>query len=184
MIDPEKFEKLRREAYEEDKAKRDVLYDALEKLEGKSISDLVILKKYWLKEIKQNKKLDDISTKKREDAKCWVKAIEKKLDKLDTQIEPTHLEGTNKNEYNPDNMSVSEAARYLKISVSTLYKMTSTKKIPFRKVGAKKLSFSKSDLDDYLKNQRIKPQNEIEGKADAYLSNKRFKKKRKPPINL
>lgn len=53
-----------------------------------------------------------------------------------------------------------EAVVYLKISKPTMYRFTSKRLIPFNKVG-KKLLFRKSDLDQWLNQNRRKSVSEI-----------------------
>jgi excisionase family DNA binding protein len=66
---------------------------------------------------------------------------------------------------NPVNMSVSEAASYLRVSTNTLYKWTSQGRIPHRKVGTKKLGFSRDELDQFLASGRIADDIEIKERA-------------------
>ena len=47
-------------------------------------------------------------------------------------------------------LSFSEAAKYLDMSRSYLYKLTFAKRITFYKPGGKRIYFRKSDLDKYL----------------------------------
>jgi excisionase family DNA binding protein len=57
------------------------------------------------------------------------------------------------------------AAEYLGISKSHLYQLTSKGKIGHYKPAGKKLYFDKTDLDEYLRRNRVKPQWEIEKDA-------------------
>lgn len=81
---------------------------------------------------------------------------------IQTPPAPSEPEITEVSPRNPMNMSVSEASEYLKVSVSTLYKWTSQATIPHRKVGLKKLSFLKEDLDRFLASHRVADRAEIE----------------------
>jgi excisionase family DNA binding protein len=54
------------------------------------------------------------------------------------------------------------AAEYLGISRSHLYQLTSKGKIGHYKPAGKKIYFDKTDLDEYLRRNRVKPQWEIE----------------------
>ena len=56
-----------------------------------------------------------------------------------------------KNEY----MDVSEVASMLKISVSHVYTLTSSKKIPHIKLLGKKLLFKKEDIQDWLNSKSV-----------------------------
>lgn len=57
------------------------------------------------------------------------------------------------------------AAAYLNISKSHLYQLTSKGKIGHYKPAGKKLYFDKTDLDEYLRRNRIPPQWEVETEA-------------------
>jgi excisionase family DNA binding protein len=59
-------------------------------------------------------------------------------------------------------MSLKEAAGYLKISPSTLYKKTMNRTISFSKPGGKVIFFLKSDLDDYMMSNQFPSRKEIE----------------------
>ena len=67
---------------------------------------------------------------------------------------------------NPQNMGVEETAEYLRVSVNTLYKWTSQGKVPHSKVGSKKLSFSRTDLDEFLRTRRVAGDLEINQRAN------------------
>ena len=81
-------------------------------------------------------------------------------DKLAEQLEriEKHIESQN---IRP--MSVEEAANYLHLAKSTVYKMTSRSEIPhFKSRGGKRLSFLKPDLDQWLLAHRVKSVDEIQ----------------------
>ena len=58
-------------------------------------------------------------------------------------------------------LSSHEAAAYLKISLSTLYKFCSAGKIPYYKPGGKLLLFLKEDLDRFAMQNRIPSNDEL-----------------------
>jgi excisionase family DNA binding protein len=60
---------------------------------------------------------------------------------------------------------LSGAAEYLGISRSHLYQLTSKNLIGHFKPAGKKIYFDKSDLDEYLRRNRVSPQWEIESAA-------------------
>ncbi len=68
-------------------------------------------------------------------------------------------------------LAFNEAAQYLDISKSYLYKLTSSNKIPHYKPQGKRLYFSKSELDTWLLRNPVKSTADIEQKADDYLVN-------------
>lgn len=70
-------------------------------------------------------------------------------------------------------LNLVQAAEYISLSKSALYKKTSEKNIPHFKQG-KKIYFKKSELDEWLTQHRIKTHDEIDkGATDYVLKNKR-----------
>lgn len=64
-------------------------------------------------------------------------------------------------------LNIDEAAEFLGLSKSHLYKLTSSGKLPHYKPGGKTLYFLQSDLLDYIKSGRVKTADEIEKEAIA-----------------
>lgn len=67
-------------------------------------------------------------------------------------------------------MSFAEAAEYLDISKSHLYKMTSKSQIKFFKPNGKKIYFRKSDLNNWLFRNESSTEKELEQKAIDYVA--------------
>jgi excisionase family DNA binding protein len=67
-------------------------------------------------------------------------------------------------------MSCEEAAKYIKVSKSHIYKLTSQDLIPYYKPSGKKLYFNKGDLDGWIKHGRVLTKDEISEVADVWLS--------------
>ena len=67
-------------------------------------------------------------------------------------------------------MSCEEAAQYLKVSKSHIYKLTSQDQIPYYKPNGKKIYFNKGDLDGWIKHGRVLTKDEISEVADVWLS--------------
>ena len=67
-------------------------------------------------------------------------------------------------------LTVQEAAKFLNLTVPTMYSKVSRQEIPFMK-RSKRLYFSSIELMDYLKGGRSKSIAEIEAEAEDYLSN-------------
>jgi len=53
-------------------------------------------------------------------------------------------------------LTATEAAERLRLSVSTLYHMTSARKIPFYKIGQRTI-FSEAELEDWIQKRRVAP---------------------------
>lgn len=71
-------------------------------------------------------------------------------------------------------LSLQEAADYIGLSKSTLYKKTAKRSITFYQPGGKVIYFKKEDLDNWVLSNRVAPQSEIEETAQAYcMSNKK-----------
>ena len=66
-------------------------------------------------------------------------------------------------------LSLSEASKYLDLSKSHLYKMTSKNLISHFKPAGKKIYFRKSDLNNYLYRNKRKGNSELEQKAIDYV---------------
>ena len=66
-------------------------------------------------------------------------------------------------------MTTTEAARYLGLKPSYLYKMMMRRAIPYKPNG-KLCFFAKEDLDAWLKRVRVKSQDEIDSEAARYLA--------------
>lgn len=66
-------------------------------------------------------------------------------------------------------LSLNEATLFLKLSKSCLYHLTSQKKIPHYVPGGKKIYFKKSDLENWLLQNRVTPVSEFECSSENYL---------------
>ncbi len=68
-------------------------------------------------------------------------------------------------------LNLNQAAEYVSLSKSAIYKKTSERNIPHFKNG-KKLYFKRSELDGWLTQYRINTNAEIEQQADDYIRRK------------
>jgi excisionase family DNA binding protein len=71
-----------------------------------------------------------------------------------------------------DVLTFNEAAVYLDVSHSHLYKMTSTGVIPSYKPNGKKLYFNRKELDEWLLTNKQLSQDEIQQQAADYIIKK------------
>jgi excisionase family DNA binding protein len=69
-------------------------------------------------------------------------------------------------------LNLNDAALYLELSASHLYRLTSTGCIPFYKPNGKKLYFKRLELDQWLLRNRSTTKEEIETQAANYLIKK------------
>ncbi len=67
-------------------------------------------------------------------------------------------------------LSMQEAAEYLHVSKSYLYKLTSANRIPYYKPTGKLVYFDKKELDAWILHNRIRPQSEIEDEGTNYVT--------------
>ena len=65
-------------------------------------------------------------------------------------------------------MGISDACRYLDLSKSTIYKLTSRGAIPHRKPG-KRLYFIKSELDAWIKQGRVESLDNLRQNLEQHL---------------
>lgn len=66
-------------------------------------------------------------------------------------------------------LTFEEAANYMGVSKSCLYKMTSQKIVPHYKPMGKMIFFELDELENFLLSVRIKPQAEIKENASTYV---------------
>ncbi len=69
-------------------------------------------------------------------------------------------------------LNFNETCRYLELSQSHLYKLTSSGAIPHYKPNGKKIYFQRLELDQWLLRNRMDSQDEIEQQAADYLIKK------------
>lgn len=69
-------------------------------------------------------------------------------------------------------LNFNEACKYLELSQSHLYKLTSAGSIPHYKPNGKKLYFNREELDQWLLRNRNATNDEIEQQAADYLIKK------------
>ena len=74
-------------------------------------------------------------------------------------------------------LSFDEASKFLNLSKSYLYKLTSGNLIPHYKPQGKMLYFEKVELEAWLRQNPIKAQAQIEQEAQKYILNNRPLKK-------
>ena len=91
--------------------------------------------------------------------------IIKKLDSIEKML-------TEQNMLRKDVLTFNEAAVYLDVSHSHLYKMTSTSVIPSYKPNGKKLYFNRKELDEWLLTNKQLSQDELQQQAADYIIKK------------
>ena len=67
-------------------------------------------------------------------------------------------------------MTTTEAAKYLGLRPSYLYKLMMRRAIPYYKPNGKLCFFAREDLDAWLRRVRVKSQDEIDSEAARYLA--------------
>lgn len=91
--------------------------------------------------------------------------IIERLDRLEKLIETQAI-------FTKEVLNFNEACRYLELSHSHLYKLTSSASVPYYKPNGKKLYFKREELDEWLLRNRSETQEEIDRKAADYLISK------------
>lgn len=89
--------------------------------------------------------------------------IHKKLEEIKSKIEEQIL---NTKEF----LDLHEASKYMKLSKSALYKLTSSGKITFYQPGGKKIFFYKDDLHTWIKKGKKQSSIDLEQEVDNYLN--------------
>lgn len=74
-------------------------------------------------------------------------------------------------------LTADEAAKYMGISKSTLYKMTMRREIPFSKPSGKVCYFDRLELEAWLMSNRQATADEIRDKAQTYCARTRVNEK-------
>lgn len=90
-------------------------------------------------------------------------SIEERIEQLETLVYQT------KNVFN-----LEEASRFLNLSKSYLYKLTAGGHIPHYKPQGKMVYFEKSALEDWLRQNPVKTQEQISIEAQDYVSTHRM----------
>lgn len=68
-------------------------------------------------------------------------------------------------------LTIKEAAKFLNLTVPTIYSKVSKRELPYMK-RCKNLYFSEKELMEYVKQGKAKTYAEIENEANTYLKNK------------
>ena len=70
--------------------------------------------------------------------------------------------------YSKSVLTADEAAKYMGVSRSYLYKLTMQQKIPFSKPLGKMCYFNRVELEKWLLSNRVAPADEMQDRAQAY----------------
>lgn len=90
--------------------------------------------------------------------------IIERLDRIEAKLDELQTRDTGKNIFNTD-----EAAAYLGVSKSHLYKLVHTRRLPCHKPTGRRLFFKRSDLDAYATTGRVCSNDEIDVLARKWL---------------
>lgn len=86
------------------------------------------------------------------------KSIEQRIEELEALVYATK-----------NVLSFDEASKYLNLSKSYLYKLTSAQQIPHYKPQGKMIYFEKDALDAWLRQNPVKTQTQISQEASHYI---------------
>lgn len=70
-------------------------------------------------------------------------------------------------------LNFNETCKYLELSPSHLYKLTSTRQIPHFCPQGKKLYFNRQELDDWLQRNRLSTQEEIDEQTTDFIKKRK-----------
>ena len=87
------------------------------------------------------------------------KSIEERIEELEALVYATK-----------NVLSFDEASKYLNLSKSYLYKLTSAQQIPHYKPQGKRIYFEKDALDAWLRQNPVKTQTQISQEASHYIT--------------
>lgn len=62
-------------------------------------------------------------------------------------------------------MDARECARYVGVSLGSLYRMTSERKIPHYKMGENRLLFNREEIDRWMMRERVRTRDELRTEA-------------------
>ncbi len=71
---------------------------------------------------------------------------------------------------NKETLTIEEFSKYSRLSKSSIYKLTSQRKIPFSCPNGKVIFISRKDADTYLQSNRVPSTNEINAAAANYVT--------------
>jgi excisionase family DNA binding protein len=91
-----------------------------------------------------------------------MEIILKKLEQLEVLIKRQNI-------LSKEILTLEEAAEYLQLSKSCLYKATSNKEIPYYVPGGKKLYFRRTELEKWILSSRVTPTVEMDLEIENYL---------------
>ena len=89
---------------------------------------------------------------------CKNKSIEQRIEELEALVYATK-----------NVLSFDAASKYLNLSKSYLYKLTSAQQIPHYKPQGKMIYFEKDALDAWLRQNPVKTQTQISQEASTYI---------------
>lgn len=69
-----------------------------------------------------------------------------------------------------DVLNFTEASKYIDVSPSHLYKLTSGNKIPHYKPEGKRVYFNRQELDKWLQRNRVKSLEELDQEASTFVT--------------
>ena len=76
---------------------------------------------------------------------------------------------TEQNLLKKDMLTFDEACNYLKLTASSLYKMTSKHRIPFYRPNGKRIYFKRTELDQWLQMNKRAADYELEARAEDLI---------------
>ena len=91
-----------------------------------------------------------------------MELFQQQLDKIEALLKK-------QNALSKEVLTLEEAAEYLQLSKSCLYKMTSNREISHYVPGGKKIYFRRTELDKWVFNSMVTPISEFDQQIENYL---------------
>lgn len=91
-----------------------------------------------------------------------MELFQQQLDKIEALLKK-------QNALSKEVLTLEEAAEYLQLSKSCLYKMTSNKEISHYVPGGKKIYFRRTELDNWVFSSKVTPSSEFDQEIENYL---------------
>lgn len=104
------------------------------------------------------------------DTDILIHRIAERTVELLKRVKPQNL---NHSEKESTLLTTKEFSEYSGLSLSHIYKLTHGRRIPFFRPMGKTIYFKKTDVDNFLLQNRQSTKSEIENEANAYLLNKK-----------
>ena len=93
---------------------------------------------------------------------------------VETALEQFQKDNPSKSPYkDEDFLSAEQAASFLKLKLNTIYSKAEKGELPFYRSGKRKLLFSKKELEQYVRDRKVRSREELKEEVEQYDSKKK-----------